>query len=1536
MKTYLRFPAILVLFFAATFFGGCAGSSGSDSGSSTHQSATPQVNSISPTVVSAGATSLTLTITGTGFSSGSVVSLNGSSLTTTFVSATELQALVPTSATAAVGTLALTVSSPSSGGGTSNAVSLTVDYAIPTIASVSPANITAGAAAVTLDIKGTGFTSATIVNWNGQALVSALVSSTEITASVPSSALAANAANQITVFNPSPGGGTSSAVTFNVNSPHPVLSEVSPRNVVTGKQATVTLTGSGFEANSVVQWNGIPHAHIMVNSSTLQVVLTAADLSNSGIGTLVVTNPDPNGSSSAPVSLTVTSNPIPSISGVIISAAQNSSSCLQLLATFTGTNLLFGSTVQVNGKTIGNLGYNAVNGTYLPVGLVAQPGALSFTIGSPVQSNLISDPFAYPATSPTALALCATPSPTTVFPSSSFSFMVTPSEVNAIGNATVAIGALPMGITTSAVSAPLPAAGIQLHLQAAPSTAAGSYTIPLSASAGTVNGSATVAFTVSTSVIPAFSFAFPSVTELGISPGTSGSLQFTTTVNSSSSTDYDITPSISGLPAGVTATFSPATFSPGQSVTVTLTAAANAPLVQNVTVTLTGTPAAAASPASVSFILDVSQPSGSLPTSRTDFTSIAGTPSAAAYDAAHSLIFAANPSWNRVDVLSATTHHVLKHIPIFSPRGIDITQDDSTVWVQTAGQYIYSINTSSLQATQYSLPNHTFVSSGLPVGINTHDVILALSDGTLFLYFDDAWVGGSAKAGVFNPITGNLNVLTSGPISAWTTPVRSGDGTRVYAANNAYSNGMEVYDVASGTLQLLGSGTSYGPVQAVNRDGSVVIVYKFQNTTDGAEAYNQNLTDLGSLPCGLDPAYWPLNGGILFSADGTHLYEICSYHNQSAVLTIDPHTWSVLGVAPAMFTDPVGTSGYAGTSAPFGVDATGLIFGIQNYGVAFEDPAFTQNYIPTLQDHNGETEYIATFAGPLAGGTPVTFNVSSPLIPDVWFGQARGTAQGNTGGTITAITPPSTTAGVVNVKYNFPDGAQWYYPQIFSYGTNPEYAVTSGSSPNGGAAAQVLGYGLPDSTSGGTVTVGGNNATITTTSGQYPPLSGEPYPSTLLAYTFPSGNPGWADLQITTPNGTGTLPKSIFYAKSVTDYASSDTFTNVLYDSKRNQVYLSAGDHIDVFSLTSNSFISPLVPAALGAQRQFTGLALTPDGSKLLAADLLDGSLGIINPDSPSSTSAIAIVAPVKISPTCTEGPLYVAAAIGNTAFVSIGGLPGAGCPSYGTLYSVNLLTSTATVPAYNSACNAFTSVAGVDATIDGSTVFMPNTGSISCLYSATTGTYTSFKTPTYYQHPFGTISSRGNVLFGNNIFGDSAGDALSILASPIPYYGGPNAYNPPLPLLRPRLNASGSLLYVPYANWVDIIDTAHASLRMRFALTETISSTASPIAIDSGGQLMFLITNAGLTVVDLGAAPLSIGSVGQQTASVGSQVTLLGSGFNAQTTAKVGSVPALVTYTDENTLTITIPAVSSGPQDVILTRGDGTTYTLENAIILH
>ena len=147
-------------------------------------------------------------------------------------------------------------------------------------------------------------------------------------------------------------------------------------------------------------------------------------------------------------------------------------------------------------------------------------------------------------------------------------------------------------------------------------------------------------------------------------------------------------------------------------------------------------------------------------------------------------------------------------------------------------------------------------------------------------------------------------------------------------------------------------------------------------------------------------------------------------------------------------------------------------------------------------------------------------------------------------------------------------------------------------------------------------------------------------------------------------------------AQSVKDYTSSDSFTAVLYDRGRQQLYLSAGDHIDVFSLGSNQFISPLTPPALGAVKQFAGLAMTPDGSLLLATDLLDGSLAVINPDSPSSNYVIPITPAIGSgNPGCTIGPIYVGAAIDNQAFVATGGLPGIGCGPGGSVFVANLVS---------------------------------------------------------------------------------------------------------------------------------------------------------------------------------------------------------------------------------------------------------------------
>ncbi|HXM63381.1 MAG TPA: VCBS repeat-containing protein [Terriglobales bacterium] len=81
----------------------------------------PLVNQpLVPTAAAPGGASFTLTVNGTGFVSGSVVKWNGTALTTTFVSQSQLTAIVPASDIATASTASVTVSSPSPGGGTSN------------------------------------------------------------------------------------------------------------------------------------------------------------------------------------------------------------------------------------------------------------------------------------------------------------------------------------------------------------------------------------------------------------------------------------------------------------------------------------------------------------------------------------------------------------------------------------------------------------------------------------------------------------------------------------------------------------------------------------------------------------------------------------------------------------------------------------------------------------------------------------------------------------------------------------------------------------------------------------------------------------------------------------------------------------------------------------------------------------------------------------------------------------------------------------------------------------------------------------------------------------------------------------------------------------------------------------------------------------------------------------------------------------------------------------------------------------------------
>jgi glucose/arabinose dehydrogenase len=87
----------------------------------------------------------------------------------------------------------------------------------PTITNLSPDTVIAGDPGFTLDVFGTGFVNGSTVQWNGADRATTFVSSTHLTATITAGDIAAAGIVSIDVFNPLPGGGTSGAQSFYVN-----------------------------------------------------------------------------------------------------------------------------------------------------------------------------------------------------------------------------------------------------------------------------------------------------------------------------------------------------------------------------------------------------------------------------------------------------------------------------------------------------------------------------------------------------------------------------------------------------------------------------------------------------------------------------------------------------------------------------------------------------------------------------------------------------------------------------------------------------------------------------------------------------------------------------------------------------------------------------------------------------------------------------------------------------------------------------------------------------------------------------------------------------------------------------------------------------------------------------------------------------------------------------------------------------------------------------------------------------------------------
>lgn len=164
-------------------------------------------------------TDVVVDLIGSGFVHGASVSLDGSPLSPVSISSTRVKVIVPGALTAGSdGTASIQVTNPGPGGGTSNAIELTVWLDPPRIDDLFPAVVFAGAGDVPMIISGADFHGSATVTLDGTPQPATVVSSSRIELIIPGTHVSAEGTIEVTVINPN-GAGQASATLRIVNSP---------------------------------------------------------------------------------------------------------------------------------------------------------------------------------------------------------------------------------------------------------------------------------------------------------------------------------------------------------------------------------------------------------------------------------------------------------------------------------------------------------------------------------------------------------------------------------------------------------------------------------------------------------------------------------------------------------------------------------------------------------------------------------------------------------------------------------------------------------------------------------------------------------------------------------------------------------------------------------------------------------------------------------------------------------------------------------------------------------------------------------------------------------------------------------------------------------------------------------------------------------------------------------------------------------------------------------------------------------------------
>ena len=162
----------------------------------------PAIASFTPTgSLTRGAPPVQFTVTGSGFLSQSLVTLNGRALPIHFRAFGQLAGMIDARSSDALGAATFRIENPAPGGG-SVTKSVSVVAPPPTLSSLIPQSVVAPASSFTLRVMGANFNSTMRILWRGNTLPTTFVSSNELSAPVSGSSVVFPRTVDVTVFDP--------------------------------------------------------------------------------------------------------------------------------------------------------------------------------------------------------------------------------------------------------------------------------------------------------------------------------------------------------------------------------------------------------------------------------------------------------------------------------------------------------------------------------------------------------------------------------------------------------------------------------------------------------------------------------------------------------------------------------------------------------------------------------------------------------------------------------------------------------------------------------------------------------------------------------------------------------------------------------------------------------------------------------------------------------------------------------------------------------------------------------------------------------------------------------------------------------------------------------------------------------------------------------------------------------------------------------------------------------------------------------------